>query len=170
MLRLLKNLLFVLAVFLLPPSGHAGNLPPAEGPVLLTIKGNIQSTNAVGCLELDQAQFNTLPVASFTTSTIWTEGEATFKGVPLKKLLDFAKADGNRIKASAINDYSIEIPMDSITDDYPLVAYEMNDTPMTIRTNGPLWIVYPYDQSSKLQSETIYARSIWQLNRLEIID
>lgn len=166
----LQNIIFALAVSILPLAGHAGNIPPVVGPVLLTIKGSIHTTNNAGRLELDLAQFNALPEASFTTTTIWTEGEVTFKGVPLKALLDFAESDGKQIKASAINDYTIEIPVDSITDDYPIVAYEMNGAPMTVRTNGPLWIVYPYDQSSALQSETVYARSIWQLNRLEIVD
>jgi hypothetical protein len=33
-----------------------------------------------------------------------------------------------------------------------------------------LWIVYPYDRSPDYQSETIYARSIWQLRRIHLAD
>jgi hypothetical protein len=39
---------------------------------------------------------------------------------------------------------------------------------MSVRDKGPLWLVYPYDSAAKYQSEVVFSRSIWQLNRLEI--
>ena len=39
---------------------------------------------------------------------------------------------------------------------------------MSVREKGPLWIVYPYDSNIAFQTETIYARSIWQLDRISI--
>ena len=40
--------------------------------------------------------------------------------------------------------------------------------PMSVRDKGPLWIVYPYDQNTDYQSEVVFSRSIWQLNRITI--
>ncbi|MDP5360810.1 MAG: oxidoreductase, partial [Paracoccaceae bacterium] len=34
---------------------------------------------------------------------------------------------------------------------------------------GPLWVVYPYDMSADYRSEVIYYRSIWQLDRIEVV-
>ena len=39
---------------------------------------------------------------------------------------------------------------------------------MTLRAQGPLWIVYPYDAAEAYRTKVIYARSIWQLDRLHI--
>jgi hypothetical protein len=50
-----------------------------------------------------------------------------------------------------------------------IVAFEMDGKPMPRRAKGPLWIVYPFDSSAKFRTESIYARSIWQLNRLHIV-
>jgi hypothetical protein len=49
-----------------------------------------------------------------------------------------------------------------------MIAYLRNGNPMPLRDKGPLWIVYPFDSSSDFQSETIYSRSIWQLNRIAV--
>ena len=40
---------------------------------------------------------------------------------------------------------------------------------MTVRDKGPFWIIYPFDSNPDYQSEVIYSRSIWQLNRLEVL-
>jgi hypothetical protein len=39
---------------------------------------------------------------------------------------------------------------------------------MSLREKGPLWIIYPFDSSPEYQTELIYSRSIWQLNRIEV--
>jgi hypothetical protein len=48
------------------------------------------------------------------------------------------------------------------------VAYLRNGAEMSMRDKGPLWIVYPYDAKPDYQSELIYSRSIWQLDRIEV--
>jgi hypothetical protein len=45
----------------------------------------------------------------------------------------------------------------------------MDDRPMSVRDKGPLWVVYPFDDVPAYQSETIYSRSIWQLDRIEVV-
>ncbi|MGB1266126.1 MAG: oxidoreductase, partial [Nereida ignava] len=50
--------------------------------------------------------------------------------------------------------------------DGPIIAYKQNGSEMSRRRKGPLWIVYPYDDKKSYQTETVYSRSIWQLDRL----
>jgi len=38
-----------------------------------------------------------------------------------------------------------------------------------LREKGPLWVIYPYDSDAKFRTEVIYSRSIWQLDRLAIV-
>jgi hypothetical protein len=51
-----------------------------------------------------------------------------------------------------------------------MIAFRMNGAPMSVRDKGPLWIVYPYDSDPRFQTEIIYSRSIWQLDRLEVLN
>ena len=39
---------------------------------------------------------------------------------------------------------------------------------MPVREKGPLFVVYPFDDSSELRSSTYYERSIWQLKALDV--
>lgn len=106
----------------------------------------------------------------FTTTTIWTDGPITFSGVPLKELLMEVDAMGNSVELVALNDYSVSIPMDDVEDTVPIVATRMNGEPISVRDKGPFWIVFPFDSDPKYRTETIYARSIWQLSRLKVVD
>ncbi|CAN0586856.1 unnamed protein product, partial [Ectocarpus sp. 12 AP-2014] len=64
----------------------------------------------------------------------------------------------------------VEVPVEDAVEDGPIIAYLSNGKPMSVREKGPLWIVYPYDSDPKFQTEVIYSRSIWQLDRLEAIE
>lgn len=150
-------------------SAQAKELVTPTGEVVLTISGNIGQAGPDGTAQFDMEMLQALPQRSFETSTIWTEGKASFVGVPLSVLMKRVGAEGSAIRATAINDYAVEIPADSISAQDPIVAYEMDGAAMSRRQKGPLWIVYPYDSDTKYQTEVIYSRSIWQLDRLEIV-
>lgn len=144
-------------------------LPEPTGDVLLTVSGAIARGDAEGVARLDRAMLEALPVAEFTTATVWTEGAHSFTGVPLADLLEHVGAEGALLRASAINDYTVEIPVDDAVSGGPIVAYRMDGEEMSVRDKGPLWIVYPYDSSADYRNEIIYARSIWQLDRIEVV-
>lgn len=138
------------------PIAAGGNAP------LLTVSGPL------GVQTYDLPALEALSPAGFHTSTIWTKGQPQFEGVPLKTLLDAARITEGSILATAINDYAVEIPVAEITEDYPIVAYRMDGRVMSVRDKGPLWVVYPFNADPGLQSEVIYSRSIWQLDRLTV--
>lgn len=138
------------------------------GAVVLTVNGNIHNTNTEGAAVFDMAMLKALPATTFSTTTIWTEGVGQFTGVQLSDLIKAVAAEGFTLKATAINDYTIEIPMSDAIDGGPILAYEIDGKEMSVRKKGPLWIVYPYDVDNRYQSETIYSRSIWQLSSIEV--
>lgn len=122
-----------------------------------------------GTQTYDQAALHAFGPVSFATSTIWTEGQPTFTGVPLQTILTDAGIDEGTVSAVAINDYAVQIPVDEVTADYPIVAFQQDGQAMSVRDKGPLWVIYPYDSDPALQSEVTYARSIWQLVRIEAV-
>lgn len=107
---------------------------------------------------------------TFRTSTIWTDGEVSFSGVPLKALLASIDADGTAVEMVALNDYKVVMPLADLEDNAPIIATRLDGKTMSVRDKGPYWIVFPYDQDPKYQTETIYSYSIWQLNQLKTVD
>lgn len=91
-----------------------------------------------------------------------------FKGVLARTALERVGAKGSVVMASALNDYTVEIPIEDFLNYDVLLATEMNGEEMLVRDKGPIWIVYPRDDFPELQLETINARWVWQLTELEV--
>lgn len=159
----------VLAALMIPTVALAELAPPKER-VVLTVTGAISQTNGDGIAQFDMEMLKALPVTEFSTATIWTKGTLTFTGVSLKTLMDHVGAEGSALRGYAINDYSVEIPADDATADSAIIAYAVDGNAMSVRDKGPLWVVYPYDSSSSFRTEVVYSRSIWQLNRIEVLE
>jgi hypothetical protein len=150
-------------------AAEAGQLGAPQGPVLLTVSGAVEVTNQGDAAQFDMEMLRQLPVTRIETETIWTEGKQVFEGVELSALLSAVEARGTRLSATAINDYAVEIPVSDAVGGGPIVAYMRNGAPMSVRDKGPLWVVYPYDTNADYRSEVTYARSIWQLDRIEVL-
>ena len=155
--RLITSIIICAAFFVSTSNTMAND----ANEILLSITH--KGTNSV---ELDYHALVDLPSLTFKTTTIWTDGIQTFEGVPLKTLLIKAGITEGVVLATAVNDYAVEIPLSDISDTAPIVAYKNNEERMSLRDKGPLWIVYPYDSASEFQSEVVYSRSIWQLDRI----
>jgi hypothetical protein len=141
--------------------------PPTERPVL-TVSGKIGLKNAGDKARFDMKMMEALPQHSFTTRTPWYDKPVKFTGPLLADVLAAVKASGSTVSAVAINDYKISIPVTDTTRHKVIVARLLDDKPMPVREKGPLFVVYPFDDSSELRSSTYYERSIWQLKALEV--
>jgi hypothetical protein len=161
-------LAFAIALGLNAPALAQTAADAPQGDMILTITQNSSGGSTANTTSYSLTDLQALKTTSFSTSTMWTEGEVHFDGILLKSLLnDLGVTEGTLI-ATAINDYRVEIPIAEITDTGPIIAYAMNGAAMPVRDKGPLWIVYPYDSHPDFQTEVVFSRSIWQLNRLEI--
>jgi len=143
-------------------------LPPPSGKVILTVSGDIPVANVGESAQFDLDGLRALGLTTIETTTVWTEGKQVFQGVSLKDLLARLNVTTGEIKARAINDYSVIIPVTDAVEGGPIIAYLLNGDIMTIRDKGPLWVIYPFDSAPRYRTEVIYSRSVWQLDRLEI--
>lgn len=166
MIRAIAKTASVIALLAAPM--FAEGLPAPSGDVILTVTG-AGVTNMGGAAALDLAMLEEMGGTEIETSTIWTEGKQTFEGVPLEALIDRLEIEGETLSAVAINDYAVEIPTSDAVEGGPIIAYKMNGNPMSVRDKGPLWVIYPYDSDPAYQTEVIYSRSIWQLDRLDVV-
>ncbi len=103
-----------------------------------------------------------------STQTPWTKGLQSFKGPRLKHFVNKHKPDAKKIVAYAIDGYHISIPVEDVKDHDVILAMEKNGRVMRIRDRGPLWVIYPWSDKPELRKETVYARAIWQVARIEL--
>ena len=143
-------------------------LDAPAGKVVLTITGKLAHTNDNGAASFDLALLQTLPQHSFSTKTPWYPQARKFTGVLLGDLLLAVGAKPGTIKAAALNDYRVDLPVDEMVKQGAMLAYLLDDKPMTVREKGPLVIIYPFDDKPELRSAVHYSRAIWQLRSLDI--
>lgn len=155
----------LIATLCLASSSAADTNAAPQGTVILTVSGAISAETT----QFDLDMLMDIGSTDIETTTIWTEGEQQFQGVALNVLMDQLGVTEGTILATAINDYTVEIPVSDAIEGGPIVAYMLNGATMSVRDKGPLWVVYPYDSDADYRSEVIYSRSIWQLDRIEIV-
>ena len=164
------TLLAAVALSVVAPATSAADLDEPTGDVILTVTGEIAATNRDDAAVLDLDMLTAMDAVTYETETIWTDGVQTFTGVLLSDLMDRLGVEGSSLSATAINDYAVEIPATDWVESGPIIAYHQNGAPMSVRDKGPLWIIYPYDDHDNYQSEVTYSRSIWQLDRIEVLE
>lgn len=158
---------FLLLLFSLPAMA-ADALPRPTAAVLLTVSGSIASTNVGKEARFDRAMLEKLGVRTLRTSTTWTTGVKTFEGVLARDVMTSVGAKGTEIRAIALNDYAVTIPMADFERYDVLLAFRMDGQDLTARDKGPLWVVYPRDAHRELNDSKFDARWAWQLKRLDV--
>ena len=148
--------------------GPSFALDTPSGRTVLTISGAIGLKNAGEVARFDMKMIEALPQHSFTTRTPWFDRPVQFTGPLLADVLAAVKAQGGSIRASAINDYTITIPMADASAHQVIVARLLDGKPMAVRDKGPLFVIYPFDSDAALRTSVYYERSIWQLKSLDV--
>jgi hypothetical protein len=159
---------FVLWALALGTATPAWALDAPTGPVVLTISGDIELRNSAEGARFDLAMLEKLPQRSFETKTPWYPTPHRFTGVPLQELLAAVGARGKTVKAIALNDYRVDIPVDDAIRHEPMIAYLLDDKPMLVRDKGPLVVIYPFDARPELRTAVNYSRAAWQVKALEL--
>lgn len=149
-------------------SAQPGTLAQPKDRVLLTVGGQIGVRNQGTQAVFDLAMLDALPQHTFTTQTPWDDKPVTFRGPRLRDVLAAVRAQGRQLRATALNDYRIVIPMEDAQRFDVVVATRKNGELMPVRDKGPLFIVYPFDSDPALKDKRYYERSIWQLKAIDI--
>ena len=126
--------------------------------------------NSTDSAEFDRKMLEALPAETIETDTPWTDGIIRFEGPSMGEILKLVGTQGTRIVVTAINDYSVDIPIKDFDSYNVVLAMTMNGEPLRTRTKGPLWIIYPWRDQPKLRTEIFYGRAVWQTKELTITD
>lgn len=155
----------IVCVCTLGVAASAG-LETPSGPVILSLEGKIAKTNAGKEARFDRTMLQALGMKSLKTSNPFDNTVHTYEGVLLIDVLRHVAADGKMLVAYALDGYAVEIPFADAEKFPVLLAMKSDGKEMTVRSKGPIWIIYPIDHFSELKDEKYSSRSIWQLERL----
>lgn len=167
---MMRFLLSAAVAVTLPLAVQASELADPAGEVLLTVTGLIANTNGDGAADFDAAMLAALPGRDTVTETPWHEGTPTFTGPLGTALLDAVGATGGTLRITALNDYSVEVPVSDLRD-YPVIfATHIDGTVMAVRDKGPIFLIYPFSEHPELLNEVQFGRSAWQIRSIEVLE
>ncbi|MDA5558868.1 molybdopterin-dependent oxidoreductase [Shimia sp. MMG029] len=135
-----------------------------QGRTILTVTGETEDAQE---LAFNRQKLKEIGWETITTKTPFLEGEHTFSGTPLADLLTYLDIHSGTLKAFALNDYSVDIPVSDAKEYSVLLALDHNGEHMRVRDRGPIWIIYPMTGSEPLSVDA-ERRMVWQLKRLDV--
>lgn len=130
----------------------------------------LRITGPDGTRTFTQESLLALGAEQLHTKTPWTDGDMTFEGVPLDRVLAEVGIEGGQVAAEALNGYSVDIPVAAAVDAGAFLAVHLNGAPMRVKDKGPYWIVFPWSTNPDLNNRDVRAWSIWQLQHLRFLD
>jgi len=109
-----------------------------------------------------------LPATSITTATNFTP-KATFEGVTFTELLSKYSIKASSLRVYALDDYSYTLPVGELLKYHVILAYRKNGQLIPVSDLGPFAIIYPRDEHPELNKLEVNAKTVWQINRIEVI-
>ncbi|MGY3914056.1 molybdopterin-dependent oxidoreductase [Aeromonas australiensis] len=162
----MKSCLYI-APLLAALCGTAQAAPSPEN-ALLKVEGAISSPTHQALVLWDSAMLDQLPVHEIKTHTPWYDDAKTFSGPLLKEVLAKVGATGKQLTITALNDYSVQVPVSDAEQYQVILARTINGKPLSVRDKGPLFLIYPFDQYPELQNKLYYGRAIWQISTIKV--
>ena len=155
-----------LAIAVVAPA-QAKELPAPTGKAIITLSGMLGNTNQgnLGVVDWDLVQ--QLGMHELNTTTAFDKGIQKFRGVLARDVFEYFGLKATTIRAIALDDYAIDIPVEDFYKYDVLIAFELNGKRLRVRDKGPAWIVYPRDAHQELQDKMFDDRWVWQLIRVE---
>lgn len=147
---------------------HAMDLDQPSGPVILTVTGKIQAHNDGEKAVFDKNMLISLGMKAIKTNTPWHDKPVTFEGPPTKVFLDLLGVGDGMLHVRALNDYVAKVPVQDFLETGAILAMKADGKFMRVRDKGPLFIIYPYDDNSKLKNDVYFARSVWQIKAIHV--
>lgn len=157
----------------------------AEGPVLLTVTGDITAPNRgpvdpeqdklfifnevsfEKAMEFDVSALEKLPQATVHADFPKGGAQTEFSGPLLKDVLAAAGAEGETVTVRAMDGYAIEAPVQELIDKGAVVALERDGKPLGIGGFGPTQIVFPRADRTDL-SDMPDDWWVWQIYHIDV--
>ena len=151
--------------------GLAADLPPATGPVILTVSGNIEQTNRPPfdesedvltyfhersfdkAVEFDRAMLEALGMHEYEVNyEEWPEA-ILFEGPRLSDVLELVGAKPTMLTVVALDLFASEISKEDLGNHEWIVALKRDGEYLRLGQHGPVWVVYDPGPDKEITSE-----------------
>ncbi|MCW2248170.1 hypothetical protein M2352_003804 [Azospirillum fermentarium] len=153
------------ALCLLAVAAPSGPAPAQSAGIVVAQPGGAAART------LSSAEIEALPALRIRTATPWSEA-SDFDGPSLTEVLKLAgvlpAGSGGTVVLGAADDYTVRIALADIERLKPILAYRQNGQPLSLRTRGPYWLIFPFDDTPAIQNDLWYYRAIWQITRIAL--
>ncbi|MFT3973040.1 MAG: molybdopterin-dependent oxidoreductase [Amaricoccus sp.] len=157
----------------------------AEGPVFLTVTGDVTAPNRGPvdpdydklfifnevkfdkAHEFDLADLEKLPQQSVKADFPKGGAETEFSGPLLSDVLAAAGATGETVTVQAMDGYAVEVPLSELVSKGAVVAIARDGRPFGIGNFGPTQIVFPRSERADLK-DMPDDWWIWQIYRIDV--
>jgi hypothetical protein len=165
----MKMLIAISLALLSAGLSTAQALDKPTGPVILTVKGDLDHPNVGNTAQFDLEMLERLAGRTGEMTTPWSEAQVAYSGPYLRAVMEAAGAQGATLKVVALNDYSASIPFADAADLDTILATRANGKLLSVREKGPLFLIYPFDLDKRLFNEKYFSRSVLQIGTIEVI-
>jgi hypothetical protein len=142
-------------------STRAESRPPPNGPVILTVAGDIAQTNRGpsdpkldGFLKyheiefkkafvFDLAMLEEFPLTEIHCQPPQYSSSVTFQGPRLREVLKALEAEGASIKTRALDGFAVDLTAAQIAAKDWILATRADRRPFGIGDKGPIWLMHP---------------------------
>ena len=156
----LLALVLAVGVSASPPIYAQADLPT------LVVEG--QDGEAPVSVTFDRDELEQMVMVSIQTTTPWNEGVVDFEGVPLEQLLLNAGVSGTTATVTALNDYSVDIPVSDFSEFGVILAIKRDGEYMPVSDQGPFFVMYPFDSDPALNAQPYHGRAVWQVKQITV--
>ncbi|MFN3791286.1 molybdopterin-dependent oxidoreductase [Massilia sp.] len=174
------------------PAIAAASSPPARGPALLTITGDIKRSNRgpldpvrdqmmfkqklafTRAFTLDFAAIAALPQQTIRPTLEYDGKPHTLRGPLLADVLALAGTrprDTSQLLLRAVDGYAAAVPMGQLRAWKFIVATHLDGQPMALGGLGPLWALYDADRVPEMAARPVRERfgaCPWALYHIEV--
>lgn len=157
---------FMLVVALAAGIFYVGGGATASGAQAQVIE--VSTTEGRRLRALSAADLDGLPTATIRTATPWSES-ALYEGPRLIDVLKLIGREGAAtVRLIAADDYSAQLTMTEIERYNPILARKQDGKPLGLRTRGPYWLMFPFDDVGEIRNDAWYYRAVWQITRITL--
>lgn len=144
-------------------------IPTPEGDIILTVTGNIGTTNVDESIQFDMATLESMGEVEYEVTDPFSEEDVVYRGVLMTDFLSVLQVpeDATTLSLTALNDYSIDIPLEELTERPVILALRADGEYMSIADRGPSMVVFPYNYF-EYDTEAFNNYWIWQIADAEV--
>ncbi|MFN8489561.1 MAG: hypothetical protein U0350_18400 [Caldilineaceae bacterium] len=153
-----------------PGSLHGGQAIPApKEPIILTVTGKIGAKNQGDQIVMDRPTLEAVGTAEYAISDPFENRQIVYRGILMRDLLKLWQVDKNAqtLHLVAINDYTIDVPVQEMQEYPVLFALQADGQYMQPNYHGPAMLIYPLD-SYKLDPVATMKKLIWQIKTIDV--